>query len=95
MLPCATHLQVDALQMEAFIDGFLASLGVSSAYTVLVINPKWSQALPAYGYRIGFSDKEVAALAEQVGMNGHGVRAARITLHTSVLAGSNCIVSQG
>jgi hypothetical protein len=61
-------LQVDALLMEQFIDGFLASLGLENSYTLLVMNPKWSVSLPPYSYRVGFSEQEMRLLAEQVCM---------------------------
>lgn len=47
------------------MDGFLASLGLSDGYTMLVMNPKWSASLPSYSYRVGFSEEEVKVLVEE------------------------------
>lgn len=60
------YLQVDALKLEPFIDSFIGALGLNRAYTMLVLNPKWSASLPAYGYRIGFSEYELRLLNENV-----------------------------
>lgn len=56
-------LQVDALKMEAFIDSFISYLRLGSGYTIMVLNPKWSPSLPAYAYRIGFSERELELLS--------------------------------
>lgn len=63
------HLQVDALKLEPFVDSFIRALGLNRAYTMLVLNPKWSASLPAYGYRIGFSEYELRMMNENV--SGH------------------------
>lgn len=52
--------------MEAFIDSFVEGLGLDSAYTLVVVNPKWSASLASYGFRAGFSTEELALLQEQV-----------------------------
>lgn len=65
-LPTAAHTQVDALQMEAFVDSFIGALGLEKSYSLLVLNPKWSPSLPSYNYRIGFSEAEVRLLNAQV-----------------------------
>jgi hypothetical protein len=44
------------MKMEAFVEGFLSSIGLAAGYTVVVANPRWSAMLPAYGYRMGFSE---------------------------------------
>ncbi|KAF6255218.1 hypothetical protein COO60DRAFT_237950 [Scenedesmus sp. NREL 46B-D3] len=60
--------QVDALKLEPFVDSFIGALGLSRAYTMLVLNPKWSASLPAYGYRIGFSELELHLLNDNAGL---------------------------
>lgn len=60
--------QVDALKLEPFVDSFIGALGLNRAYTMLVLNPKWSASLPAYGYRIGFSEYELRILNENAAM---------------------------
>jgi hypothetical protein len=59
-------MQVDALKLEPFVDSFIGALGLNRAYTMLVLNPKWSASLPAYGYRIGFSEYELRLLNDNV-----------------------------
>ena len=54
------------MRMESFVDGFLNSLGLQTSYTLVVLNPKWSASMPAYGYRMGFSELEVTLLAKQL-----------------------------
>lgn len=51
--------QVDATKMEAFIDHFLDSLGLSAQYSFLVLNPTWTATEPMYGYRTGISQREL------------------------------------
>lgn len=48
------------------MDGFVAALGLDGGYTLLVLNPKWSPSLPSYGYRLGFSEQELALLHSMV-----------------------------
>ena len=43
--------------MEHFVDVFLGFLGLSSSYSILVINPTWSPTEPRYGYRKGISQQ--------------------------------------
>ena len=57
------RMQVDASKMEAFIDHFVTSIGLSEQYTMLVINPTWSVSEPKYGYRQGVSQKELDHIA--------------------------------
>jgi len=55
--------QVDAAKMEAFVDNFVASLGLAQfSYTLVVINPTWSISEPVYGYRLGMSQPELDTL---------------------------------
>jgi hypothetical protein len=54
------------MKMESFMDGFLNSLGLQNTYSLVVLNPKWSASMPAYGYRMGFSELEVKLLAQQL-----------------------------
>ncbi|KAG1665506.1 hypothetical protein FOA52_009768 [Chlamydomonas sp. UWO 241] len=51
--------QVDATKFEAFVDHFVASLGLEFQYTQIVINPVWSPMVPNYGYRVGLSASEI------------------------------------
>eukprot|EP00798_Chlamydomonas_sp_ICE-L_P024546 gene24546-10156_t len=50
--------QVDVNKMEAFVDNFVASIGLDSSYTILVLNPTWVPSEPVYGYRQGVSSQE-------------------------------------
>ena len=42
----------------------MRTLGLANSYNFLVLNPHWSSSTPAYGYRAGFSDKEMAMIYE-------------------------------
>lgn len=48
-------MQVDAVKMEAFIDHFLDSMGLSTSYSLLLMSPEWHAFEPVYGYRAGLS----------------------------------------
>lgn len=50
--------------MEAFIDHFIASLGLGGQYSLLVVNPKWTPSRPKYGYRAGFSQWEITVMQQ-------------------------------
>mmetsp|Transcript_38308 Transcript_38308/g.85303 ORF Transcript_38308/g.85303 Transcript_38308/m.85303 type:complete len:1048 (+) Transcript_38308:131-3274(+) len=54
--------QVDATKMEALIDNFVQFMGLDRSYTIVVLNPAWSPAEPAYGYRQGLSQGEITHL---------------------------------
>ena len=58
--------QIDALKLEPFIDSFVEGLGLSNGYTVIVVNPKWSDSAMTYGFRAGFSAEEIDDLQEEV-----------------------------
>ena len=49
--------------MEAFVDHFVHSLGLSTQYTMVVLNPTWTASEPMYGYRQGVSQKELEYIA--------------------------------
>ncbi|KAG1658750.1 hypothetical protein FOA52_000863 [Chlamydomonas sp. UWO 241] len=57
--------QVDAVKMEAFVDHFVTSLGLSSHYTLVVLNPSWSSSEAAYGYRAGLSQSEIDVVVRE------------------------------
>lgn len=57
--------QVDATKMEAFVENFVGSLGLSRQYTIVVLNPTWSSGEAAYGYRTGMSQKELDVVARE------------------------------
>eukprot|EP00955_Chlamydomonas_euryale_P046045 353304-Chlamydomonas_euryale.AAC.10 len=51
--------------MEALMDHFVTSLGLSKHYTVVVLNPAWSASEAAYSYRLGLSLQEINLISKE------------------------------